>query len=242
MQRHFIRDLRLAPKPTSERRMSRFQPAAILFDMDGLLIDSEPLWKQVIAACCERRGRSFSDEDASHCIGRGIPASVAYLIATYGFSGSASELVDEIVDDFCDQVALCPELPGVEGLLSRVAERLPIAVVSSSDRRVVEAALSQRPWFAYFKTLVYGSDVERLKPNPDIFLEAARRLGVAPKGCAVLEDSLPGCRAGKAAGMFVCAVPQEHHADFSVADVILPSLEDIDHALDLSVTGTWVRV
>lgn len=187
----------------------RIPPQAVLFDMDGLLIDSEPLWAVSINEYCARRGARYSDEDATACMGRGIPYCVTYLADRYGWADEGDAHVTEITEDFLTRVGSAPERPGASSLLRSLHGRVPFALGSSSERRVIDAALSGRGWHQLFGAVVTGSDVTRLKPAPDIFLEAARRLGQRPETCVVFEDSLAGCKAARAAGMIVVAVPGE---------------------------------
>lgn len=183
---------------------------AVIFDMDGLLIDSEPVWATAIDAFCARRGASFSAADASACMGRGIPFVADYLARTYGWAHEAEAHVNEICDEFEARAPGAAACLGAEELLRGLRGRLPVALASSTVRRLVEAALGARGWLPMFDAVVTGSDVTRLKPAPDIYLEAARRLGQPAERCLAFEDSPVGCQAAEAAGMFVVAIPGLH--------------------------------
>jgi HAD superfamily hydrolase (TIGR01509 family) len=195
--------------------------------MDGLLIDSEPLWVLALDAFCSARGVSYSAADASACMGRGIPHSATYLAARHGWPEDRDAHVDEINRRFIALVGQAPSRTGADDLLRSLHGRMPLGLGSSSARLVIDAALAGKGWLPLFDAIVTGSDVERLKPAPDIFLEAARRLGQRPDTCVVFEDSLAGCQAARAAGMLVVAVP-DHEADrgafLDVADVVAVDL------------------
>ena len=219
--------------------------------MDGLLIDSEPLWKLAIDAFCAKRGATYTNEDAAACIGRGIAHTVERLTSRCGWAPDHAAHVAEIARDFALRVPHAPAHKGAEALLRTLAAKFPTALASSSERWLVEAALADRGWLARFAAIVTGSDVTRLKPAPDIFLLAAERLGVEPGACVVFEDSLAGCTAARAAGMFVVAVPELAHAvgasatdsravdvkPFAafdgIADIIVNDLDEASHALCL---------
>jgi len=179
---------------------------AVLFDMDGLLLDSEPLWDEVTHAFCVARGGVYTEADSQACRGRGIAHTARYLAETKGFVLDVAETVTQIETAFVAAVPRARFCLGAEELLRSLSGRLPIALGSSSPRIIVEAALTARGALSLFDAVVTGSDVERRKPAPDIFLACARLLDVDPARCLVLEDSVPGCEAARAAGMRVFGV------------------------------------
>lgn len=195
--------------------------------MDGLLVDSEPLWARVTDAFCQRRGARYDAEDAAACMGRGIGRTIEYLAARYGWQPDLEAHAAEISDDFAREVPGAPACHGADVLLRGLHGRLPIGLGSSSARRLVEAALGGKGWFSLFGAVVTGSDGHRIKPAPDIYLATARALGVVPARCVVLEDSPVGCRAGRDAGAFVIAIPgpeviEAHHRGEAVLSQIFP--------------------
>lgn len=206
---------------------------AVLFDMDGLLVDSEPVWVEAIDACCVRRGGRYEAVDARACMGRGIPFTAHHLSAKYGWPLEVDAYVTEVCDDFARRVHGAPACAGAEELLRGLRGRRPVALGSSTARPLVEAALGPRGWLPLFDAMVTGSDVPRLKPAPDIYLEAARRLGQPPERCVVFEDSPVGCEAARAAGMFVVAVPGVHTHEPPRADLVVASLTVGAEALGL---------
>lgn len=205
---------------------------AAIFDMDGLLIDSEPVWAAAIDAYCQARGQRYEAEDAAACMGRGIPFVARYLAGKGGWPLELEAQVRQICEEFAARVPSAPACEGAEELLRALRGRVPVGLASSSSRWLVEAALGPKGWLPLFDALVTGSDVERLKPAPDIYLEAARRLGQEPGGCVAFEDSPVGCEAAVAAGMFVAAVPGAHGGR-PVADLIARDLRVAARTLGL---------
>jgi sugar-phosphatase len=202
---------------------------AVLFDMDGLLIDSEPLWARVEAEFARARGAEFTSDHAAQCVGRGLANTLRFMSDTFGFAVDIVRDAEDIVDRFVAHVeagALVLK-PGALALIEAAEGRVPIALGSSSSRRLVTASLGAVGVERRFAVVVAGDDVARPKPAPDIFLKCARDLGVDPAGCVVLEDSLAGTEAGRAAGMRVIAVPE--HAPWNaafdeLADDVVPDL------------------
>jgi len=209
---------------------------AVVFDMDGLLIDSEPAWEEAIDAFCQARGRRYTREDAAACMGRGIPFVAAYLARTYRWPHESEAQVRAICEEFAARVPRAPACRGAEELLRGWSGVYPLALATSSPRWLAEAALGPRGWLPRFEVIVTGSDVERLKPAPDIYLEAARRLGGPPERCLAFEDSPVGCQAATAAGLFVVAVPGAH-GGHPEADLVAPDLLAAAEALGLLPGG-----
>ncbi len=186
-------------------------PAAVLFDCDGTLVDSEPLariaWERSLAP----HGYAMTDEDLEQVIGLPFGVVHAFFAERVALPGPEEvlehlsrelfALYDERLEAFPDAVATVAEL----GRLG-----VPLAVASSSPRQRLDLALAHVGLTGAFAVTVAGDEVERGKPEPDMFLEAARRLGVEPAGCVVVEDSAPGVAAGRAAGMGVLGVVREH--------------------------------
>jgi HAD superfamily hydrolase (TIGR01509 family) len=181
---------------------------ALLFDMDGLMVDSEPLWFDVERDFARARGGDWTDELADACIGKGLANTLRVMSATFGFAIDQARDQSEIIDRFLAGASGIAIKPGCRELLDAARGVVPLAAASSSARRLVHGVLEGLSLAPYFDAIVTGDDVVHPKPAPDIFLEAARRLGVDPPGCVVLEDSLAGATAGHAAGMPVIAVPE----------------------------------
>lgn len=182
---------------------------ALLFDMDGLMVDSEPLWFDVEREFARARGGDWTEELGTACIGQGMVNTLRVMHESFGFPVDVERDASVIVELFVSRVAELALKPGFEALLSEARSRgVPTALASSSARRLVEATLARFGVRERFDAVVTGDCVAHPKPAPDIFLEAARRLGVPPEECVVLEDSLAGVRAARAAGMRVIAVPE----------------------------------
>jgi sugar-phosphatase len=182
---------------------------ALLFDMDGLMVDSEPLWFDVEREFARARGGEWTPELGRACIGQGMASTLRVMQETFGFEVNAERDAAAIVEMFVLRVGELALKTGFEELLGEARVRgVPRALASSSARRLVDATLVRFGAREGFDAVVTGDCVARPKPAPDIFLEAARRLGVPPAACVVLEDSLAGVRAARAAGMQVVAVPE----------------------------------
>jgi HAD superfamily hydrolase (TIGR01509 family) len=206
---------------------------AVIFDCDGTLVDSEPLartaWERALAGY----GYALTDDDAEASVGLPYPRVHAYFAERaelppaepfWGeFSGELFALIDSELSLFDDAVSAARELR---------SRGVPVAVASSSPRERLQRTLRRAGLLDAFDVVVAGDEVEDGKPAPDMFLLAARRLGVPPEKCVVIEDSPPGVQAGLAAGMTtlaVCRVPGTEAAlaeadrvvDFLTADVIL---------------------
>ena len=200
-------------------------PRALLFDMDGLMVDSEPLWFHVQRAFAGARGGIWTPELAESCVGRGLVNAIRTMGEQFGFAVDLERDQADIIERFISHVATLELKAGFRELLAEARGRVPIAVASSSARRLVEAVLAHFEITDAFGAIVSGDDVAEPKPMPDIFLKAASGLGVEPAGCVVFEDSLAGAIAGRAAGMKVIAVPERvepkfaREADFVVNDL-----------------------
>jgi sugar-phosphatase len=182
---------------------------ALLLDMDGLMVDSEPLWFQVERDFARARGGEWTAELWTGCIGQGMAHTLRVMREAFGFAIDPERDAAEIVASFIARVGELALKPGCEELVAAARDAgVPRAVASSSARRLVDATLARFALRDRFDAVVTGDCVARPKPAPDIFLEAAARLGVAPAACVVLEDSLAGVRAARAAGMRAIAVPE----------------------------------
>jgi HAD superfamily hydrolase (TIGR01509 family) len=185
--------------------------AAVLFDMDGLLIDSEPLWTVAEIELAERLGGEWNEEVKAAVIGTRLDVAVPRILEWYGVAAGADEirdamafLLDRMVELFHDALPLMPGalkvVDGVRGL------GVPTALVSSSYRVLVDAALdSLGP--ERFDVSLAGDEVTHGKPSPEPYLRACEMLGVAPARCVIVEDAMSGVESGEAAGATVVAVP-----------------------------------
>jgi mannitol-1-/sugar-/sorbitol-6-/2-deoxyglucose-6-phosphatase len=216
----------------------KFSPAALVLDMDGLMVDSEPLWYAVERAFAGVRGGDWTTEHARAATGRGTAHTLGTMTELFGFPTDVERDKRAIVDAFIARAGELALKPGCLELLDAAgAAGLPSAVASSSPLRLIEAVLGRFALGGRFEAVISGESVISPKPAPDIFLRAAEALGAAPSSCAVLEDSLAGATAGRAAGMFVVAVPEgpsEDRGFEAVADCIVPDLFAARDALNLA--------
>jgi HAD superfamily hydrolase (TIGR01509 family) len=225
----------IGPWRVLRRRRTRPGLQAVLWDMDGLLVDTEPVWTVAEEELAERLGGTWSDELKARIAGTRLDASVPMILEWYGVeatpqvvSETAAWLLDRMVELFKTEVRV---LPGVPELLAELQhEEVPQALVSSSYRVLVDAVLARG--FGPFAVTVAGDEVAIGKPSPEPYLLACERLGVHPKQCVVLEDSAAGVESGRAAGCAVVAVPSVPGVVINPARrrTVLPSLEHLDVA------------
>jgi sugar-phosphatase len=212
----------------------KFSPSGLILDMDGLMVDSEPLWFRVESAFAAERGGAWTPALAHAATGRGTPHTLRTMSRVFGFEVDVARDTERIMDAFLARVGELARKPGLVELLDAAEGALPIAVASSSPIRLIRAVLARFDLTARVSAVVSGQEVPRGKPAPDVFLRAAEEIRVAPARCAVFEDSLAGARAGRAAGMFVVAVPERDAAAFEgVADRVVADLFAAKQTLDL---------
>lgn len=182
-------------------------PAAVLWDMDGTLVDTEPYWIACEFDLVAQYGGTWTLEHAHNLVGNALPESGEYIRRHGGVPLSAEEIVDRLLDGVVARVREhIPWRPGAQALLGRLAaDGIPCALVTMSYRRLAEAVLGGLPP-GTFTTLVAGDDVRNGKPHPEPYLTAAARLGVPPAGCVAIEDSPTGVASAEAAGVPVLAV------------------------------------
>jgi len=208
---------------------------AILFDMDGVLMDSEPLHLRATQLTLGDRAPSFTERDNLAFVGATDPEMFRVLRVLFNLDASTAELVSRKREHLIALVrAEGRRLPGVPEVPLRLRETgLRLGLVSASARPVIDAILEAVGLSGVFDSVVSGDEVARGKPAPDGFLMAARRLAMDPERCLVVEDSRNGVLAAKAAGMTVAAVPgpTTSDEDFSPADLVLPSLEALPKVL-----------
>lgn len=181
----------------------------VIFDMDGLMFDTEPLWKACWAPALAQFGLEELPGLADAARGVAAPQTVPIIERLYGPAVDAAAVRREFDRLAAERFARgVPKKPGLDGLLAYLDERgIPRAVASSSPRAMVEGNLTNARLAGTFDAVVAGGEVTRSKPDPDIFLEAARRLGCDPATTLVLEDSFAGVRAGVAGGFVTVMVP-----------------------------------
>jgi HAD superfamily hydrolase (TIGR01509 family) len=210
--------------------MTHFCPDAIVFDMDGLLVNSEPVWMVIEHAIITERGHVYRPEVTERYIGVRLLEFWRGLKAEYGFDEAADVLKDAAVAQMVTRVPTeVLVMSGADELLAYCRERaIPCALATGSERPVVDAVLAAHGWGDVFQAIITGDMVENGKPHPEPYLRAAAALGVDPARCLALEDSPNGARAGVAAGMTCFAIPDLSHADPSrFADITPHILDDL---------------
>ena len=222
-----------------QNRRSRFDSSvprlirAVVFDLDGLLLDSESAWDGGRRALVAEHGLAWPEEATTAMMGMSAPEWSAYVRDTLRVPLDAEEIsrrvVAHVLHGYEERL---PYLPGAQEAVARIAGRWPLGLASSSNREVIDRVMAVSGWDDVFRTWVSSEEVARGKPAPDVFLEALRRLGVRhPSDAAGVEDSHNGILAARAAGVRVIAVP---NAEFppgpealEAADVVLASLGEL---------------
>ena len=204
---------------------------AVVFDLDGLLLDSEEVWDEVREELVLERGGRWHERAQRDMMGMSSPEWSHYLHEELGLPESPVELSDEVVRRMAARYReALPLVPGAREAIRRLAARWPLGLASSSNRPLIDLALELAGLAPLFAVTVSSEEVERGKPSPDVYLEAVRRLGVDPASAAAVEDSHNGIRAARAAGMRVIAIPNPTFppgAALAEADVVLASLADL---------------
>jgi HAD superfamily hydrolase (TIGR01509 family) len=201
--------------------------SAAFFDMDGLFLDSEPQWHLSQQEICARYSYSWDDDDQRICIGGPLSRVGDYISDIFAHDMTGPQVVHELTEMMLVKLSTKAILmPGAFAAVERVREVMPVALVSASPRILMDAALTTLPR-EFFKFTISADDVTRTKPFPDPYLEAAKRMGVAPGATVVFEDSLTGIASAKSAGCAVVAVP--HYVDVALALKVrvVKSLEDV---------------
>jgi HAD superfamily hydrolase (TIGR01509 family) len=205
---------------------------AVVFDLDGIIIDSEHVWDEVRQRLAEERGGAWHDQASRDMMGMSSPEWSRYMHDVIGLSESPEEINAEVVRRMnAAYEEGAPLIPGAVEAVERLAARWPLGLASSSNRELIDLVLETSQLGRFFEATVSSEEVPRGKPAPDVFLEAARRLGAEPARCAAVEDSENGIRSAKAAGMRVLAIPNPQYppADHALeaADRVLASIAEL---------------
>jgi HAD superfamily hydrolase (TIGR01509 family) len=205
---------------------------AVVFDLDGVLVDSEHVWDEVREALARERGGRWHERAQADMMGMSSTEWSAYMHDVIGLVEPPEEINDEVVRRMQERYAV--ELPLVDGAVDavrRLAERYHLGLASSSNRPLIDAVLADSGLGELFKATVSSEEVPRGKPAPDVYLEALRRLGVSAARAAGVEDSANGIRSAHAAGMRVVAIPNGRYPPpedaLELADVVLATLEEL---------------
>jgi HAD superfamily hydrolase (TIGR01509 family) len=187
-------------------------PAAIIFDLDGVLLDSEQRWNEAKEALVREAGGTWLEKAPEVMMGMSSPEWSAYLRDDLGVQRDLDAINDDVVrrmhESYEDGL---PLLPGALETVRALAARWPLGLASSSNREIIDVFLERSGVRDLFGATVSSEQVARGKPAPDVYVETARRLGVDPRACVAIEDSANGLRAAHAAGMPVVAAPNPHY-------------------------------
>jgi HAD superfamily hydrolase (TIGR01509 family) len=205
---------------------------AVVFDLDGVLVDSEHVWDEVREGLARERGGRWHDRAQADMMGMSSTEWARYMHDVIGLSEPAEEINAEVVRRM--QLRYdedLPLLPGAVDAVRRLAVTFRLGLASSSNRPLIDAVLAATALDEVFEATVSSEEVARGKPAPDAYLEAARRLDLEPAACAAIEDSANGIRSARAAGMRVLAIPNPRYPPpedaLALADVVVDSLESL---------------
>jgi beta-phosphoglucomutase-like phosphatase (HAD superfamily) len=214
--------------------LSGWVPTAVVFDCDGLLMDTEPCWTIAETEVFARRGLGFGPDQKAMVIGQSLQAAGDLMAEAFGEPGRGAAigqellgLVEQVVKD-CDQAKT-----GAHDLVELVAARVPVAVASNSPRGLLDVALRRGGFEDVFSVSIAADEVQRAKPAPDMYEQACQALGRTPGQCLAFEDSMTGVCSAMGAGLRTVAVPTLNRGDFP-ADWVVADLAEPDLV-------SWVR-
>ena len=208
----------------------------VIFDLDGVIVDSEIWWDEVRQGFARSHQRPWGADDQAAVMGANSRAWARIMRERMALDLPDSEIERAIVDGVVERYRRegAPAIDGAIAAVRRIVAQRPVAIASSAHRDVIDAALDATRLHDVFRVVVSSDDVAHGKPAPDVYLRAAQRLGVAPESCLVVEDSLNGVRAARAAGMTTVLVPNQSvppaPGTDTIADIVLERLADLDPA------------
>jgi HAD superfamily hydrolase (TIGR01509 family) len=206
---------------------------AVVFDLDGVIVDSEQVWDDVREGLARERGGRWHSGAQRDMMGMSSLEWSRYMHDVIGLRESPEEINEEVVVRLIARYReQLPLVPGAAEAVRRLGARWPLGLASSSNRPVIDAVLELSGLAPFFRVTVSSEEVGRGKPAPDVYLEAARRLGVEPARSAAVEDSTNGIRSARSAGMRVVAIPNPTYPPqpeaLAEADAVLESIELLD--------------
>jgi HAD superfamily hydrolase (TIGR01509 family) len=208
---------------------------AVIFDLDGVLVDSEQVWDEVREELARERGGRWHRNAQREMMGMSSPEWSRYMTEEIGVPMPPEEISTEVMQRVAELYRReLPLIGGAAEAVRRLAERWPLGLASSSNRPIIDLVLELADLARCFSVTVSSDEVGRGKPAPDVYLEAAARLEVDPQTAAAVEDSSNGLRAARAAGLGVIAIPNRTFAPaddaLRAADVVLGSLDELTPA------------
>jgi HAD superfamily hydrolase (TIGR01509 family) len=206
---------------------------AVVFDMDGVLVDTEGDWDAARRDVAQALGGRWHPDATTDMMGMSAPEWSRYMHDRLGANAEPEEINRRVVAKMLERVGSGPPLlPGAAAAVERLAARWPLAVASSANRPVIETILEASGLAPFFAATVSSEEVSRGKPAPDVYLAAARALGVDPRAAVAIEDSANGIRSAAAAGMAVVALPNPHFPPdaeaLSHADFVIGALDELE--------------
>jgi mannitol-1-/sugar-/sorbitol-6-/2-deoxyglucose-6-phosphatase len=206
---------------------------AVIFDMDGVLIDSEPYWRLAMIKGFKEVGLNFTDEDCRQTTGMRLKEVIEFWFQRHSITqfsvADTNSLILDYLTEFIEKDG--KEMLGVSELLTYLkANNYKIGLATSSDERFMNTVVIKLKLSVYFDAIVSAQKLQYAKPHPDVFLKCAEALGVLPQQCLVIEDSVNGVIAGKAASMRVIAVPEKEFREkngFKIADKLVENLREV---------------
>jgi HAD superfamily hydrolase (TIGR01509 family) len=212
---------------------------AVVFDMDGVLVDTERDWDAARRRFAEEAGGRWHPQATADMMGMSAPEWSRYMHDELGVEAPPDEISRSVVERVLERVGSGPPLlPGAAATVESLAARWPLGLASSANRPVIDAVLHSTGLARYFAATVSSEEVARGKPAPDVYLAAAEALDVEPGQAVAIEDSANGLRSAAAAGMTVVAVPNAHYPPddeaLAVADFVVGGLEELE-----SLSRSW---
>jgi HAD superfamily hydrolase (TIGR01509 family) len=206
---------------------------AVVFDLDGVIVDSEHVWDEVRQELAAERGGRWHYRASRDMMGMSSREWSRYMHDVIGLEEPPEEINAEVVRRLkAVYRENLPLIPGAVEAVERLAARWPLGLASSSNREVIDLVLEASGLAGHFSATVSSEEVAQGKPAPDVYLETARRMGVEPDRCAAVEDSENGIRSAKAAGMRTIAIPNPRYppdeAALGEADVVLDSVAELN--------------
>ncbi|SCG80252.1 haloacid dehalogenase superfamily, subfamily IA, variant 3 with third motif having DD or ED [Micromonospora echinaurantiaca] len=203
---------------------------AVVFDLDGVIVDSEPVWEEVRRAYVAEHGGTWQADTQRRLMGMSTGEWSRYLSAELGVGRSPEQVATEVVEEMTRRYAArVPVIDDAPAVVRRLAGRWPLGLASSSPTRLIAAALAATGLTDQFRATLSTEETERGKPAPDVYLAVARRLGVDPARCVAVEDSSNGVRSAAAAGMAVVAIPHgAYPLDDDAAELAAVVLGSVD--------------
>ena len=205
---------------------------AVVFDLDGVIVDSEHVWDAAREALAREHGGNWHEAAQADMMGMSSVEWSRYMHEVIGLKDPPEEISAEVVRRL--QATYQEELPLIDGAgeaVARLAGRWPLGLASSSNREIIDLVLDLSALDRFFRVTVSSEEVPRGKPSPDVYLEAARRLGADPSRSAAVEDSRSGILSASAAGMRVVAIPNKRfppdEKTLAAADVVIPSISEL---------------